>query len=142
MMDPQETQDLPPITPLSSAGKRILLVEDNDETAIALKLGLEDLGYVVAVAHNGPVALQVARSFLPDVCLFDIVLPVMDGYELMKRMRQGTDGSRQVHYIAITGHATKFDRRRSLEAGCVEHLMKPVRAHQLARVFESLYQAR
>ncbi|MDB4957131.1 MAG: luxQ1 [Myxococcales bacterium] len=126
--------------PRFSAGKRILIVEDNNETAGALKTGLEDLGYPVALAHNGPVALQIAKTFQPDVCLLDIVLPVMDGYELIKRMRESTDPSRQIHYVALTGHTKQFDRQRSIEAGCTEHLVKPVRVHQLARVLEQLYQ--
>ena len=103
-----------------------------------MRIGLEDLGYAVAVAHNGPVALQIAKTFQPDVCLLDIVLPVMDGYELVKRMRESQG---ETHYIALTGHTTQFDRQRSLDAGCAAHLVKPVRVHELARVIEALFSA-
>jgi CheY-like chemotaxis protein len=123
----------------ASAGKRVLLVEDNDETASALKMGLEDLGCQVALAHNGPVALQVAKSFEPDICVVDIVLPVMNGYELVKRMREVFNlQSRNVPFVAVTGHTTQFDRQTSLDAGCSDHLLKPLRAAQLLEVIETL----
>ena len=133
-----QSSDTSPVLP-HSAGKRILLVEDHHETATSLKLALEDLGYVVALAHNGPVALQVAKDFAPDVCLLDIVLPVMDGYELLRRMRESQAAEHQVHYIAVTGHGMQFDRKRSLAAGCVEHMLKPVRVHALVRVIEEIF---
>ena len=66
---------------------RLLIVEDNDDTAQVLKWGLEQLGYAVAIAHNGPLALRVAESFSPQVALLDIGLPVMDGWELARRLR-------------------------------------------------------
>jgi CheY-like chemotaxis protein len=139
-MDSQDSQEeVRRVIPRSSAGKRILIVEDNDETASTLQIGLEDLGYVVELAHNGPVALQVAKRFQPDICLLDIMLPVMDGYELMKRMRESA--LQVLHYIALTGHTQQFDRQRSINAGCSEHLLKPVRVHELVRVIEALYQS-
>jgi CheY-like chemotaxis protein len=137
-MAPTDDEHTPTVIPRHSLGKRILIVEDSDETANALKIGLEDLGFVVAIAHNGPVALQVAKSFRPDICLLDIGLPVMDGYELVKRMRQADPTPDHLQFVAMTGN-TLIDKERSLAAGCVDHLRKPVRVHQLARVLEDLF---
>jgi CheY-like chemotaxis protein len=119
------------------ARKRILVVEDNDDTARSLKTALELLGYEVAIAHDGPVALTVARAFRPDVALLDIGLPVMDGYELAKRLRAiATDGALPV--VAVTAYGADSYRQRSAEAGFAEHLVKPADLAQLERVLDSV----
>ncbi|HSD90597.1 MAG TPA: ATP-binding protein [Kofleriaceae bacterium] len=118
--------------------KRVLLVEDNHDTAVALQRALESLGYKVALAHNGPVALTVARSFLPDVALVDIGLPVMDGWELANRLRELHVPSRKLHFIAVTARDQDADKRRSSDAGFADHLVKPIDLDRLERVVESL----
>lgn len=86
---------------------RVLHVEDNDESARSLKLALELRGYEVLLAHDGPVALSVARSVRPDAMLLDIGLPVMDGYELARRIRAATRADLPI--VAVTP-----DRRQLL----------------------------
>lgn len=103
--------------------RRLLIVEDNDDTAHVLKWGLEQLGYQVEIAHNGPLALQVAVGFKPDVAVLDLGLPVMDGWELARRLR-GQQANLQV--IAVTGYAEDAARVRSADAGFADHLLKPV----------------
>ena len=102
---------------------RLLIVEDNDDTASVLRWGLEQLGYEVAIAHDGPVALQVAQTFSPDVAVLDLNLPVMDGWELAKRLRTRKSG---LHVIAVTGYGEDEARARSSQAGFSDHLTKPV----------------
>ena len=118
--------------------KRVLIVEDNDDTARALKSALEMLGYEVALAHDGPVALTVARTFHPDVALLDIGLPVMDGYELASRLRAMNIAARQLHVVAVTAYGTDEYRQKSSDAGFAEHLVKPVDLAKLERVVEGL----
>jgi CheY-like chemotaxis protein len=118
--------------------KRVLLVEDHDDAARSLKAALELLGYEVAVAHDGPVALTVARAFRPDVALLDIGLPVMDGYELANRLRSINVSTRELHVVAVTAYGTDEFKRRSRELGFAEHLVKPVDLARLERVVESL----
>ncbi len=118
--------------------RRLLLVEDNDDSARALKSALEQLGYVVALAHNGPVALNVARSFEPDVVLMDIGLPVMDGWELARRLREVRGGTQDTPVVAVTAFDRDVDKQRSTEAGFVEHLVKPIDLAKLQEVVESL----
>jgi CheY-like chemotaxis protein len=101
----------------------LLIVEDHDDTAHVLSSGLKELGYEVAIAHNGPLALQLAQSFSPDVAMVDIGLPVMDGWELAKRLLSRVDG---LHIIAVTGMVDDLDRQRSLDVGISAHLTKPV----------------
>lgn len=102
---------------------RLLIVEDNDDTAQVLKWGLEQLGYAVAIAHNGPLALRVAAGFAPEVAVLDIGLPVMDGWELARRLREQHPG---LQVIAVTGIVEDEARVRSASAGFADHLLKPV----------------
>jgi signal transduction histidine kinase/ActR/RegA family two-component response regulator len=120
------------------ARKRVLLVEDNHDAATALQKALEMLGYQVALAHNGPVALTVAKAFQPDVALLDINLPVLDGWELSKRLRELRVPARELHFVAVTARDQEQDRQKSAEAGFVEHLVKPIDLGKLERVVENL----
>jgi len=127
---------LPAATP--TVRKRLLLVEDNDDTARALKTALEQIGYVVAVAHNAPIALNLARTFDPDVALLDIGLPVMDGWELARRLREQREATRELYFVAVTAYDQETDKRKSEEAGFAEHLIKPIDLRKLEEVVESL----
>jgi CheY-like chemotaxis protein len=90
------------------------------------------LGHEVEVAHDGAGALQGARSFVPDVALIDIGLPVMDGYDLAQRLRsQCGPGPR---LIAVTGYGLERDRERSSQAGFSDHLVKPIELASLERL--------
>ena len=115
-------------------GKRILVVDDNDDAALSLKKALERLGYAVAIAHDGPAALRTAAVFEPEIALLDIGLPVMDGYELARRLRE----LGRLHLVALSGYGQEADRRRSAEAGFEVHLTKPVDLRHLESVVRSL----
>jgi signal transduction histidine kinase/ActR/RegA family two-component response regulator len=106
--------------------KRILVVDDNEDAAESLAQVLGQLGYDVQVAYDGPAALQVAQTFKPNVCLLDIGLPVMDGYELARRLREFKQLPEDLRIVAVTGYGRDADRRRSQEAGFNDHLVKPV----------------
>jgi CheY-like chemotaxis protein len=81
-------------------------------------------------------ALRAARVFHPSIALLDIGLPVMDGYELAERLREQENG--EVRMIAVTGYGQDADRKHSIEAGFLEHLVKPVDFKKLERVIEQL----
>lgn len=110
---------------------RILVVEGNDESARMLKMLLEHR-YEVALAHDGPVALSLAHSFPPDAVVTEIVLPVMDGYELARRLRAAMRPD--LPFVAVTG--ARVEMRRSLEAGFAEHLVKPIDQATLERALD------
>jgi PAS domain S-box-containing protein len=107
------------------SGHRILVVDDNEDAAELLASALEIMGYTTRVAHDGPEALKAATEFDPDVALVDIGLPVMDGYELARRLHDDP-GLRRVPLVAVTGYGQPSDRRRSEAAGFDAHLVKPV----------------
>ena len=118
-------------------GKRILVVDDNVDAAESLAEILRDFGYEVETAHDGPEALLITPRFRPDVCLVDIGLPVMDGYELAERLRQTHQLPAHGRLIAVTGYGQDNDRERSRQAGFTGHLVKPVDFDKLTRLVES-----
>ncbi len=111
--------------PPESAGRRILLVDDNQDSSRSLAVLLRAAGGEVELAFDGPSALEAALRAKPDVVLLDIGLPGMDGYEVAQRLRKEV-GLEKTLLIAITGYGGEDDRRRSQEAGFNAHLVKPV----------------
>ena len=107
-------------------GKRILVVDDNEDAAESIADLLRDLGYEIETAYDGPAALRIAKVFKPEVCLVDIGLPAMDGYELARRLRESHDLASGARLIAVTGYGQDADRERSRQAGFDSHLVKPV----------------
>ncbi len=104
---------------------KILLVDDNLLANMAMRLLLTTRGHDVRSARDGAEALVIAMTFAPDIALLDIGLPVMDGYELARRLRAQL-APHDVRLIALTGYGQPDDRQRSREAGFDEHLVKPV----------------
>jgi signal transduction histidine kinase len=116
--------------------KRILVVDDNVDTVETLKDALEELGFSVRTAHDGPSALRVAEIFQPDIALVDIGLPVMDGYELARHLRRMKGHPR--HLVAVTGYGQDSDKERSAAAGFERHLIKPIDLEEVEEVVNEL----
>jgi signal transduction histidine kinase len=119
------------------SGQRILVVDDNEDAAELLAASLEAVGHTVRVAHDGPAALEVAAELVPDVALLDIGLPVMDGYELARRIH-AEPSLADVRLVALTGYGQEADRRRSERAGFAAHLVKPVHVEHLRALIAKL----
>jgi PAS domain S-box-containing protein len=103
---------------------RVLVVDDNVDTAQSVAMLLTSSGHEVRLAYDGPTALAAAIDYRPDVALLDIGLPGFDGYELAKRIRK-QPSLRSVVLVALTGYGQESDRRRSQETGFHHHLVKP-----------------
>jgi CheY-like chemotaxis protein/two-component sensor histidine kinase len=106
-------------------GLRVLVVEDNVDTAAAMSQLLTQAGCDAKVVHDGPAALEAADAFRPQVVLLDIGLPGLDGYEVARRLRADSrnDG---LLLVAISGYGQAKDQQRSKEAGFDRHVVKPV----------------
>ena len=115
------------------AVERILVVDDNADTAESLAMILRRMGNEIQTAHDGLEAVQAAATFRPEVVLLDIGLPKMNGYEAAKLIRDQS-GNRKVAIIAMTGWGQEDDIRRALEAGFDHHLTKPVEPAALSRL--------
>jgi CheY-like chemotaxis protein len=117
--------------------QRILVVDDNRDSADSLSMLLRLAGHEVLTAYDGEAGLEVARRWKPDVVLLDIGLPRLDGYEVARRLRQET-GLQQALVVAMTGYGKDEDRQRSQDAGFNAHLIKPVDLRELARLIGAL----
>ena len=112
---------------------RILVVEDNRDSADSLRLLLEFSGHEVAVAYSGHDGVLAAEQYQPDVVLCDIGLPGLDGYGVARKLR-ANPATAKARLIAVTAYGQDEDRRRSHEAGFEQHLVKPVDPGTLQRV--------
>ena len=123
---PSQVPAAEPTRPTRRATKpvRVLIVDDNVDAAETLHEFLALQGYETAVAHDGLAGLDRAATFAPDVCVLDIGLPVMDGYELAGRLRAQLGAGARL--IAATGYGQDSDRARTKEAGFDHHLVKPI----------------
>ena len=104
--------------------RRVLVVDDNEDLAEGLADLVARLGHEVQVAFDGPTALQMVEQFHPDVVMLDIGLPILDGYEVARRMRK-LPGGEAITLIALSGYGQAKDRQQSKEAGFDLHLVKP-----------------
>jgi CheY-like chemotaxis protein len=123
---------LPPEDNAEKPRRRIMVVDDNLDSAETMAELVRIWGYEVRTAHDGPAALDTARAFRPHVVLLDVGLPGMDGYELARRLRaEGLSGDL---LVSVTGYGQEEDRRRAEEAGFDHHLTKPVDPETLLRL--------
>jgi PAS domain S-box-containing protein len=118
-------------------GRRILVVDDNTDSALSLAMLLEVAGHETVTAHDGPSALDAAERHRPDIVLLDIGLPGLNGHEVCRRLRAKPWG-RNVLVIALTGWGQDEDRRMSQDAGFDGHLVKPVDYERLAALLTSV----
>lgn len=117
--------------------RRILIVDDNRDSADSLAMLMEITGNKTYMAHDGIEAVEVAEKYRPEVVLLDIGLPKLDGYEVCRRMREQPWG-KNIVVIALTGWGQEDDRRKSEEAGFNGHLVKPVDYDKLLDLLGSL----
>ena len=125
----------------SKQGFRILVVDDNHDSALSLAMMLSIMGHETRTAHDGESAVATAESFLPDVVLLDIGLPKLNGYEVAQRIREHKWGA-AMFLIAVTGWGQEEDRQRSSEVGLNVHMVKPVEPAALERLFAELRRTR
>ncbi|HJT65474.1 MAG TPA: PAS domain S-box protein [Pyrinomonadaceae bacterium] len=121
--------------------RRILIVDDNRDSADSLSMLLELTGNKTYLAHDGLEALEAAEKHRPDVVLLDIGLPKLDGREVCRRIREQPWG-KDIVVLALTGWGQDDDRRKSEEAGFNGHLVKPVDYDQLLEMLAELANGR
>ena len=113
--------------------RRVLVVDDNEDAVESLADALLELGHTVETAYDGPAALGLLQRYTPDVAFLDVGLPVMDGYELARRIREDGRFARTM-LVAVTGYGQKRDRAQAREAGFDAHLVKPVDLHAIEEI--------
>ena len=115
----------------------ILIVEDNELNRDMLSRRLVRRGYHVLLAVDGEDGIAKARAGTPDLILMDMSLPLMDGWEATRRMKED-ESVRHVPIIALTAHAMANDRDKALEAGCDDYDTKPIDLSRLLTKIEAL----
>ena len=105
--------------------RRILVVDDNVDSAESMAMMLELSGHAVAMAHDGAEAVELAKQFQPDVAFLDLGMPKLNGYEAARSIREQPWG-RQMLLVALTGWGQEDDKRRTREAGFDAHIVKPI----------------
>jgi CheY-like chemotaxis protein len=128
-----ELTRVPPATP----ARRILIVDDNQDSADTLDMLLALIGNETETAKDGVEAVEKAAAFRPDVILLDIGLPKMNGYETCRTIREQPWGH-DIVMVALTGWGQEEDRRQSKEAGFNDHMVKPVDHDALLKLLASL----
>ena len=116
--------------------RRVLVVDDNRDSAHSLSTLLETLGCEVALAYDGEEALAAGRRFRPDAVLLDLGMPRLNGFEACERMR--AEWGAGICIVAVTGWGDDEDRRRAQEVGFTAHLVKPVDPDKLAALLTTM----
>ena len=116
---------------------KILLVEDNEMNRDMLSRRLQRKGYSVVTAQDGEQGHSLACSEMPDLILMDISLPLRDGWEVT-RLLKNNESTQHIPIIALTAHAWVTDRDKAFEAGCDDYDTKPVEFGRLSEKIENL----
>jgi CheY-like chemotaxis protein len=114
-------------------GTKVVVVDDHRDVALAVDFALRALGHEVILARDAPEALRAVIEQRPDLVLIDLVMPVVDGWELARSIR-ALDLPRSPRLVAISGFASAEDRARSREAGFDQHIAKPIGIDVLQRL--------
>jgi DNA-binding response OmpR family regulator len=117
--------------------RRILIVDDNEDSAEMLAMYLGEVGYECFVAGSAARALSISREVIPDAALLDIGLPDLSGHDLARALRKAL-ADRTPKLIALTGYAQERDRQLAFEAGFEDHLAKPVEMAKLTATLSGL----
>ncbi|HET7809643.1 MAG TPA: response regulator [Steroidobacteraceae bacterium] len=121
---------------VQAAPRRIVIADDNEDSAQSFAMLLSFSGHEVKVAHDGAEALDAVRNFRPDVAFLDIGMPVLTGYEVAQAVRAEPWGN-EVTLIAVTGWGQPDDKQRAHTAGFDRHLVKPIDPDEVDRLLDS-----
>jgi CheY-like chemotaxis protein len=128
--EPAALTDVPTSPSTVGRRKRVLVVEDNADSAESLRMLLDLSGYEVEVARTGPAGVDAAGRFLPHAVVCDIGLPELDGYAVARSLR-GRPETAGARLIAVTGYGRAEDVEKARRAGFDHHLTKPVDPQEL-----------
>ena len=119
-----------------NAPRRIVVADDNEDSAQSFAMLLSFSGHEVRIAHDGEQALDTMRNFRPDVAFLDIGMPLLSGYEVAEAVRAEPWG-RAVKLIAVTGWGQADDKQRARTGGFDQHLVKPIDPSDVDRLLEA-----
>ncbi|MET0554505.1 MAG: ATP-binding protein, partial [Vicinamibacteria bacterium] len=124
--------------PRPLAGRRVLVVDDHEDTLRGIGVALESAGAEVRCAGAASVALEAIGAFDPHAIVSDLAMPEMDGFDLIRTVRASAEGYGGVPAIAVSAYASPEDRQRAMGAGFQDHLPKPVDIPRLVEAIARL----
>jgi CheY-like chemotaxis protein len=110
--------------------KKVLLVEDEKNVILGVRTCLDAVGYDVEIVEDGEAALNAVRREHPDLILLDLLIPKIDGFEVLKVLK-GDDATRDIPVIVLTAKAEEEDRQRALDLGANNYMTKPFKPQEL-----------
>ena len=116
---------------------RILVIEDNEDNLVLMRLLLERAKYEVLVATDGPTGLDIASKEQPEIILLDLAMPEMDGWKVAEELKANIL-TKEIPIIAVTAHSLPKDRERAIKAGCDAFVGKPYSVANLIGEIERL----
>ena len=119
---------------------RVLVVDDEPDVLLLCRLNLEQRGHEVLEAPNGQVALELAKDRMPDIVILDLMLPGIDGYEVLRALRADPDTA-GVRVLVLTAKSLRADRERSHDLGAAAFLTKPFLPDDLVATVDQLLSA-
>ena len=123
---------------MSESGRKLVLVADDDPDILDLvTFRLDRAGYEVVQARDGQEALDAALTRTPDLCVLDVMMPRLDGYEVTRRLREA-EATRSVPIILLTARVQESDVERGFEAGATDYVRKPFSPQELRARVEAL----
>jgi PAS domain S-box-containing protein len=142
VVEADDAQRIAEVAPIHEpkARRRLMIVDDNRDSANTMSALLEAWGHDVRTSYDGSTAIELASEFRPEAVLLDVGLPGMHGYDVARELRRGANGS-AVTLVALTGYGQDEDRRRALQAGFDYHLVKPVDAQLLQQIIACIRSA-
>lgn len=120
--------------------KRILIVEDTEDNRQILRDLLTNAGFDIVEAYDGEAAVEAASRYHPDLILMDIQLPILNGYEAIRRIKANTN-LHPIPIIAVTSYALSEDKEKARAAGCDGYVAKPFSPRQLLATVRDLLKA-
>lgn len=116
---------------------RVLVVDDEPDVLLLCRLNLQQRGYELLEASDGTAALRLAREGKPDVIVLDLMLPGMDGYQVLEQLRAAVETA-EIPVLVLTAKSLKADRERSRGLGASGFMTKPFLPNELCDLVESL----
>jgi two-component system, sensor histidine kinase and response regulator len=110
---------------METTEKKILLADDSSVNNLLLQDILEESGYQVIVAESGKKALKLLPKEKPDLILLDIMMPVMDGFQVLEKIKSEEE-LKFIPVIMVTAKSTQFDKKRAIELGAADYIIKPI----------------